>query len=154
MSPRFIKNPTFDELTAVQAEYMSRKGLRMNEEIGIKLFKTCPVCKKVWKARNDFMDDPDVVIIGYQVHFKELTEGLFLFNHSCNATLTVRAGAFSDLYAGPMFTTRLTGTDECPGYCLVEHELRPCPAKCDCAYAREIVQLIKTWPKLDWHENR
>ncbi len=126
----------------------------MNTDIGNMLFKTCHVCNKVWTTRNDFLDDGDIEIIGYQVHFKELTEGLFLFNPFCSSTISVRAGAFKDLYSGPMFEERLTGTDECPGYCLVEHELRPRPAKCDCAYAREVVQIIKAWPKLDWHESR
>ena len=118
------------------------------------LFKKCPVCKRVWETRTDFLDDPDIIIIGYQVHFKELSEGLFLFNHSCNATMTLRAGAFRALYDGPIFKTRLTGTDDCAGHCLVEDELRPCPAECDCAYVREIMQLIKAWPKLDRHGNR
>ncbi|MBN1472135.1 MAG: hypothetical protein JW925_10175 [Syntrophaceae bacterium] len=116
-------------------------------------FKTCPVCKQVWETRNDFLDDPEIDIVGYQVHFKELSEGLFLFNHSCNATMSLRAGVFEDLYSGPMFEDRLTGTDECPGYCLVEHELRPCPAKCDCAFAREVVQILKAWPKMDWYKS-
>ncbi len=112
-------------------------------------FKICPVCKHIWKTRNDFLDDPDVRIVGYQVHFEELTGGLFLFNHSEQATMTVRAGEFIDLYNGPMFADRLTGADECPGYCLKECELRPCPNKCDCAFVREMIQIIKTWPKVD-----
>jgi len=126
----------------------------MNTDIENMPFKTCHVCNKAWTNRNEFLDDGDITIIGYQVHFKELTEGLFLFNHFCGSTISVRAGLFKDLYSGPMFEERLTGTDECSGYCLVEHELRPCPAKCDCAYAREIVQIIKAWPKLDWYEKR
>jgi hypothetical protein len=122
----------------------------MNEETE---FKTCPVCKKAWKTRKEFLDDSDVKIVGYQVHFKELSGGLFLFNHSCKTTMSVKAGAFIDLYGGPVFADRLTGTDECPGHCLVEHELRPCPAKCDCAFVREMIQIIKAWPKVDRYEN-
>ena len=111
-------------------------------------FKTCLICNKVWETRKKFLDDTEISIIGYQVHFEELTEGMFLFNHSkCNSTISVKAGAFTDLYAGPMFETRLTGTDECPEFCLVAHELKPCPARCDCAFAREVVQIIKAWPK-------
>ena len=117
----------------------------MNE----KPFKVCPVCKHAWETRKEFLDDPDIFIVGYQVHFKDLTEGLFLFNHSCDATMTIRAGEFQDLYNGPMFADRLTGTDDCPGHCLVEHELRPCPAKCDCAFVRDMIQIIKDWPKTE-----
>lgn len=46
-----------------------------------------------------------------------------------------------------MYEVRKAGTDECPGYCLHEDELKPCDAECECAYAREIVQLVKAWPK-------
>ena len=110
-------------------------------------FRTCPVCNKVWETRNDFLDDPDIELSGYQVHFKDLTEGLFLFNHSCKNTLALKAGLFADLYDGPIFEEQLTGTEDCPEYCLKKHELRPCPNKCECAYVREIMQLIMAWPK-------
>ena len=103
----------------------------------------------VWETRNDFLNDPDISIVGYQVHFEELHEGLFLFNHSCNSTIAIKAGLFRDLYDGQMFEDRLTGTDECPGYCLIKYELKPCPAKCECAYVREIIRLILFWPKMD-----
>jgi hypothetical protein len=41
----------------------------------------------------------------------------------------------------------LTGTAECPEFCLHRSKLNPCPAKCECAYIREIIQAIKNWPK-------
>jgi hypothetical protein len=120
-------------------------------EAGPLPFKTCTVCKRIWGTRVEFLDDPDTSFVGYQVHFKDLTEGLFLFNHSCGATMTLRAGLFKDLYDGPIFGDRLTGTDHCPGYCLLERELRPCPARCECAFVREILQHIKDWPKKERH---
>lgn len=93
------------------------------------------------------MEDPALNLIGYQVNFDYLEEGFFLFNHHCNTTLAIRAGEFKDLYTGPIFSERLTNTDECPEYCLHKEELRPCPAKCECAYIREIIQIIKSWTK-------
>lgn len=119
----------------------------MNKETGTTPFKTCPICMTVWETRNGFLDDPEIEITGYQVHFKELSEGLFLFNHLCKGTIGLKAGLFRDLYDGPIFEERLTGTEDCPEYCLIKHELRPCPAKCECAYVREIIQLIMAWPK-------
>ena len=124
----------------------------MNTALDRVSFKKCSVCKKVWITRDDFLYDTEVSIVGYQVHFDELTEGLFLFNHSCGSTISLTAGAFRDLYDGPMFQTRMTGSDDCPGYCLTNSELRPCPVKCECAYVREIIQLIKTWPKNNRYE--
>jgi hypothetical protein len=112
-----------------------------------KEFKRCPSCGYEWKTRERFMKDPALRIIGYQVSFVYLEEGIFLFNHRCGTSLGVIAGAFRDLYDGPIFSERLTGTDECPQYCLLRDELRPCPAKCECAYVRETIQIIKDWPK-------
>jgi hypothetical protein len=86
-------------------------------------------------------------MIGYQVNFEDLKAGLFLFNHSCGTTLSVAAEEFQDFYDGPMFVERLDGTSECGGYCVHERDLRPCPASCECAYVREIMQVILKWPK-------
>jgi hypothetical protein len=110
-------------------------------------FKTCSMCGFVWPERTSFLSDPTLRIIGYQAHLRELTAGLFLFSHTCGTSLSIQAKVFHDLYNGPIFAERLTGTEECRGYCLREDELRPCPAKSECAYVREVVQVILNWPK-------
>lgn len=110
-------------------------------------FKICPRCGFVWTGRTYFLSDPTIHLIGYQIHFEELSAGLFLFNHSCGTTLSVQAKEFLDFYGGPMFTERLNGTEECQGSCLHKDDLRPCPAKCECAYVREVLQAISNWPK-------
>jgi len=107
------------------------------------VFKECQVCNVAWRERDDFLADPDVVLIGYQANFVVLEKGLFLFNHSCRGTMSVQVSEFSDLYSGPIFQTRKTGTDACAGYCLHRNVLKPCPAECECAYVREILQLLK-----------
>ena len=110
-------------------------------------FKKCPNCGYEWRGRENFLNDPDIVIIGYQVNFKRLSAGYFMFNHSCKGTFTIPASQFKDLYHSPIFTERATGKKECPEYCLHQEELRPCPAHCECAYVRDILQTIKNWPK-------
>jgi len=86
-------------------------------------------------------------MIGYQVDFEELMAGLFLFNHICGTTLSIKAGDFQDLYDGPLFVERLRGTEKCEDHCLHKSDLRPCPTKCECTYVREIVQVILNWPR-------
>ena len=82
------------------------------------------------------------------MNFGDLQLGYFLFNHlTCESTIAVHAGLFKNLYDGPIFTERATGTDECPEYCLKEDVLIACPVKCECAYVREIVQVVKKFPK-------
>ena len=110
-------------------------------------FKICPTCGFVWPTRNHFLRDPALEIIGYQVNFEQLTLGFFLFNHSCKSTLSICAGDFSDLYRGSIFQKRATGSEECPGYCLLQPVLLPCPAQCECAYVREVIQVVKNFPK-------
>jgi hypothetical protein len=106
-------------------------------------FKRCPNCSFVWQNRTDFMADDNVTIIGYQVLYKSLKEGFFLFNHSCNGTFAVNVDSFVDLYDGPVFEENLAGTEACSGHCLHKQSLSPCPAKCECAFVREIIQILK-----------
>jgi hypothetical protein len=125
----------------------SKKGNMEKTQAKPAPFRTCRICNATWQTREDFISDPDIVIVGYQVHFKALTEGFFLFNHNCRDTISIKAGEFSDLYKGPMFENRLAGTDECPGHCLHEEDLGPCPSECECAYVREIIRIIKNCKK-------
>ena len=111
------------------------------------MFKRCPNCGFEWSSRDDFLSDPRLRVIGYQVNFQSLDAGIFLFNHKCNGTLAIPLEQFKDLYDGPIFTERATGSDDCPGFCLYEDRLEPCPARCECAYVREILQIVREWPK-------
>ncbi|MDP3980654.1 MAG: hypothetical protein Q8Q33_04485 [Chlamydiota bacterium] len=111
------------------------------------LFKKCPSCGHDWDCRDAFLNDPNVLILGYQVNFSKLEAGTFLFNHSCKTTLALRAGVFKDLYDGPIFLERLLGEHACPGYCLHQNDMRPCPEACECAYVTQVIQQIKDWPK-------
>lgn len=101
----------------------------------------------MWDSRDRFLTDESLVIIGYQANFKELTTGLFYFNHSCEGTLALHAYLFGDLYEGPIFDSCAADSERCPEHCLYREDLQPCPVECECAYVREIVQLIKNWPK-------
>ena len=105
-------------------------------------FKECTCCDSKWNTRNDFLTDPGIELIGYQVSFDELLLGLLLFNHTCGTTVAIPVNKLRDLYTGPIYATRKTGTKECPGYCLREDELRPCPAQCECAWIRDLIQII------------
>ncbi len=106
-------------------------------------FKICTKCGFEWKTRDDFLKDDNISIIGYQVNFEVLTAGIFLFNHSCEGTLSLAVSEFEDLYDGPVYQERVTGSDECPEHCLREDELGPCPNKCECVFVREIIQILK-----------
>ena len=111
------------------------------------MYKHCPNCGYEWPSREDFLGDPDITLVGYQVNVARLEAGIVLFNHVCKGTLAVYANDFKDLYDGPIFARRATGTDKCPGHCQHRNDLRPCPVECECAYVRNILQIIRKWPK-------
>jgi hypothetical protein len=110
-------------------------------------FHQCPSCKIVWPTRESLLADPGVRLIGYRSCLANLLAGVFLFHHRCEAIVTIHASEFADFYDGPMFSVPQTGGEKCPGYCLRVEELRPCPAPCECAFVREIVNLVNNWPK-------
>lgn len=112
------------------------------------VFKKCTCCENPWFTRDEFLQDKNTALVGYQANFSHLELGYFLFNHlTCESTIAIPAGLFKNLYAGPVFAQRLTGTEICHGLCDDIEVLEPCENQCECAWVREIVQLIRDWPK-------
>jgi len=111
-------------------------------------FKVCPVCGKEWTDRANFLSDPQLLLSGYQVNFEALREGFFLFTHlKCKGTMAMEVGIFSGLYHGEIFQERMTGSECCPGFCLKDSLFQVCPAKCECAFVREVMQILLNWTK-------
>ena len=122
----------------------------MNESEASNAFKICTMCKKQWMDREAFLNDPLLEMIGYQADIEDLEYGLFLFNHNkenCGSTIAIRVHKFKDLYDGPVYSQCLLGTEECHELCLHKSNLEPCPAKCECGYVRELIQIVKNWEK-------
>ncbi len=114
----------------------------------MKLFKICTCCNVPWFSRDEFLEDCNIDLVGYQVNFRNLELGFFLFNHlTCQSTISIPAGLFRDLYDGPVFSECLAGSGQCPGYCLHKDMLGTCRAKCEGAYVRRIIQIVRSWPK-------
>jgi hypothetical protein len=89
-----------------------------------RVVKQCPCCGYAWRTLEALLGDPQLQIVGYQANFADLLLGLFLFNHlGCGSTIAVPAELFKDLYTGPIYSARVTGTADCPEYCLYASEL-------------------------------
>ncbi len=113
-------------------------------------FKTCPCCHQVWSGRETFLADGLLTLNGYQADFDQPGEGLFIFTHmkkDCGSSMALRTGSFKDLYNGSVYTDKKLGEIDCPGYCLGEYNLERCDARCEYANIRELLQIIKKWPK-------
>ena len=112
------------------------------------LFNECLPCGAKWVSRDDFLEDPEIEIVGYHANFDDLLAGTFLFNHTCGAALSLSVRYFNGLYEGTIFTERATGSDDCPAYCLYQDQLDKCMVRCECAFVRNIIDIIKKWPKM------
>lgn len=113
------------------------------------LFFQCRTCGAQWPTRDKFLSDPDLEIVKYRVDLDDSTAGAFIFRHDCGSDLSLSVRHFNGLYEGPIFNVRAINSDDCPGYCLYENNLKPCEVKCECAYVRNIIGIIKRWRKSD-----
>jgi len=113
------------------------------------LFKKCS-CGIQWRTREQFLSDPHIELTGYMADFEKLRLDLVLFLHSkknCCTTLSIYANQVKDLYHGPIFRKKLTGSKQCPGICLREEILAACPQQCECAWVTVVLEKIKKWKK-------
>ena len=114
------------------------------------VFKRCPCCFKVWASRDDFLADSSLELNGYKSDFQKLEYGLFFFTHkveSCFSTMALEVKDFIDMYTGNSYSDRKTLSEECPRYCIDEKQLSRCDALCECAFVREVIQIIIGWQK-------
>lgn len=112
------------------------------------VFKKCTMCEKEWASRKEFLEDKKLQLNGYTADFEKLDFGLFYFTHTekdCGSTITLYASNFTDLYTGEHFKEKNFGKETCPGYCLDKDELRTCDAVCECAFVREVIQIVKSY---------
>ena len=111
-------------------------------------FKVCATCGQTWTRRDEFLSDPAIRPIGYQMDLANLTEGFFLFNHeACGTTLAIAVRPFLDLSPGPFFRSREAARAGCPAYCLQQLGRSACPRVCECHTVRDILRLVSEWPK-------
>jgi hypothetical protein len=99
----------------------SKEMLKMNP------FKICPKCTHTWKAKDDFLQDKAVCLVGFQAYFKDTKPGYYLFNH------------IPTLYSGPMFEEIKFGNPACEDHCRNVEDLDLCPVDCKNAIARKIM---------------
>jgi hypothetical protein len=68
------------------------------------IFKQCPLCKRAWNTREEFLDDKDMFLNGHQMNKRRVkaglpSNGLLIFTHTiahCGTSLAVAAAAFRE----------------------------------------------------------
>ncbi len=111
-------------------------------------FKTCPMCGKTWKTRDEFLKDRHLELLGYQANVEDLEHGLFLFTHNkveCGTTLSVAVKLLLDLNPGQRYPRLKFGTKECSGFCLKYANLEECEAECEGAFVRDLIKIVKEY---------
>ena len=102
------------------------------------------MCNHIWHNRKQFLSDKKIVITGYMANPTDLELGIFTFNHLvCQGTLSIRAGYFLDLYEQEIYNKSQYGSPVCLGKCQAPDNLDSCPVECECAYVRQVIQIIK-----------
>ena len=112
------------------------------------MFYQCNSCETIWYNRQEFLSDPEVVLIGYQVHFKKWKTGFLIFNHlhpSCQTTFSISLNEFSDLLDEEIFTS--IDMTRCPGFCLRKSDIDSCAGGCECFFVKRIMDIINSRPK-------
>ncbi len=130
--------------------------VHMSRTMSQAMFKTCACCGRTWPTRDEFIVDPSLLLNGYQANFESQRDGLFYFTHmsdGCGSTMVIPAYEFLDMYSGPRYPEQRALSAECPGYCLDKSQLDRCTVHCECAFAREVVQIIRETPK-DFRKSR
>lgn len=110
-----------------------------------KHFKSCTACGQKWLLKEDMFYDPNVKLLGYQMHFSNVGLGLLYFNHSgskCKTTFAIKVSELMDMYDGPEYSDNMMAENDCPMYCLRRSELRSCGLPCSVAFIREIMTTI------------
>ncbi len=112
-------------------------------------FKQCTACAARWSTRDEFLSDPAVTLVGYQMFETELALGMLLFDHQpCGTTLALKVAAFADLYDGPIFSARLQKSPACPSHCFEVSNLDDCETECCGNWVRVVLQKVQRWPAL------
>ena len=108
------------------------------------VFKRCSTCDREWSTRDEFLHDPEVVLVGYQSTFTVTEPGLFLFNHSCDSTIAIDADAFADMYGEEIRQSCEAHLDNHPEYCCKGMTGEDEPKACICKFSRTIVDTLRT----------
>lgn len=111
------------------------------------MFKRCAMCNISWETLAEFVNDPELVLEGYQAAIPDAEKGLLLFTHTragCSTTLSVFAREFQFLCKGPLYSELKMESESCPGYCLEKDNFKMCNEFCRMNWVRQIIQLLKS----------
>jgi hypothetical protein len=120
-------------------------GLNMAAERATGTFRVCGSCRRRWASGDEFLDDPELRVIGLQVagHLPEVN--LIIFQHACGSSVSVLTSRLrflrpdSEQKPG---ARDLFGTDKCRDFCLDLEDWTTCDRPCINAPDRELLVAV------------
>ncbi|MBD3418989.1 MAG: hypothetical protein GF398_02605 [Chitinivibrionales bacterium] len=111
------------------------------------MFKACS-CGQEWDTLERFLSDEGVGLCGYFALPMHPELSAIAFNHhACKSTMAISAFEFKHMYQGPVFQGNHYHHVDCVGACKDSTNLESCPMHCECVWVREVMQIIRNWPK-------
>lgn len=104
------------------------------------------MCGRSWETREQFLEDPEVRLVGLQVVGDLPDANVVVFEHRCGTSVSVLARRLHDLL-GPVADDEwplalLYGTADCHGLCTELSNLDGCDRPCRNAYDRRVAAWI------------
>jgi hypothetical protein len=112
------------------------------QDISRPIFKTCGFCRHQWPDWEQFIFDPGIKPLGLQAITSMPDANLFMFEHRCGSTVTIRAKLLRHLLPEPESDPGLLllfEKDHCEGHCRFVSDLESCSQPCANARDRRLL---------------
>jgi hypothetical protein len=110
------------------------------------MFRTCGMCGRVWETCEQFLEDPEIHLIGLQVMGDLPDANVVVFEHVCGTSVSVLAHRLHDLLGpvadGEWPLALLYGSKDCHGLCIDVGNLDGCDRLCRNAFDRRVTAWI------------
>jgi hypothetical protein len=119
--------------------------MRHSEHQSPRAFRTCGACRQRWLSAEDFLDDPQLRVVGLQVAPHVPEANLLVFEHGCGSSVSVLTRRLRSLLTEPEEKPAVDdvyGAPECNRYCQRLEEWAACDRPCVNARDRRLLQVI------------
>jgi hypothetical protein len=115
-------------------------------------FQKCGSCGQPWMQWSDFILDPDVRLLGFQVVTGMPDANLLVFEHCCGSSISVLVKRLRHLLGDAQPQTQLPvlfETNQCNEFCRFLENLAACDRPCANARDRQLIQAVMRMKRSD-----
>ena len=107
-------------------------------------FRTCGACRRRWATAEEFLDDPEVRVLGLQVAGHVPEANLIVFDHVCGSSVSLLTDRLRFLHPelpdpahGDLFTS-----EQCKQHCLKLEDWTTCERPCINSRDRRLLRAV------------